>query len=255
MNATVDFAPIAATLRHALEAYFAQRGREPGEAGLRRTIATNTDLVEQRGRPLVTMLAGAGIPSLHGVRLLDVGCGFGGLATYFAAHGAEVNGIDRHSSPFAVGRTAAAEHGLSVVLSEARMEALPTPVQPFDVAIMNNTFCYLVDPDVRQRALTGVAETLRPGGVLLLREMNGWHPFDQFTRLPLLSALRPEHAAQVAGVLRKHRPVVRLASPRMLAHELRDAGYRDVRHLSDREGAVVRLTRPVARYQHVVGRR
>jgi 2-polyprenyl-3-methyl-5-hydroxy-6-metoxy-1,4-benzoquinol methylase len=255
MSASADFAPVAVTLRRELEVYFGARGRDPADGGLRKTIATNSELVEQRGNPLRKMLSSAGITSLRGVRLLDLGCGFGGLSAYFAVHGALVSGVDANASRFKVGRAAAAEHGLPVVLSEGRMEALAAPARPFDVVVMNNTFCYLVDRAVRQRALAGIAEVLRPGGLLLLRELNGWHPFDQFTHLPLISVLRPEHASTLTGLLRQNRPTVRLVSPPALTRELRDAGYVDVRQLSDRDGAVVRLTRNVARYQHVIGRR
>lgn len=255
MSRTADFRPVAATLRRELERHFAGSGRDARDAGLRKTIATNSDLVELRARPLVAMLADAGVVTLEGIRLLDLGCGFGALSAYFGACGADVHGIDLNTSRFRVGRAAAAEHRLPVTLAPGRMEALPALAGAFDVAIMNNTFCYLLEPVDRRRALAGVSELLRPRGVLLIRELNGWHPFDQFTHIPVLPALAPERAARVARLLGRARPVVRVVSPRALARELRDAGYEDVRHLSDRPGGVVRLTRNLARYQHVVARK
>lgn len=255
MTAAVDFVPIAATLRAELERYFAGRGRDASDVRSQMTIATNSDLVERRAQPLVEMLAGAGLSSLAGIRLLDLGCGFGALAAYFAAQGAQVHGVDVNSSRFGVGRTVAARHDLAVTFREGRMQALPPDGEPFDVALMNNTFCYLLDAADRRDALAGVARTLRPYGLLLVRELNGWHPLDQFTRLPLLPALAPQHASRLARALGRRRPLVRIASPRALADELRDAGFADVRHLSDRPGGVVRLTRNLARYQHVIARR
>lgn len=250
-----DFAPVAATLRDELERYFAARGRNLRDPELRRTIATNSDLVEQRAQPLVRMLADAGVTALGGRRVLDLGCGFGALAAYFAAGGAQVHGIDVNAAQLDVGRTVAAVHRLAATFTQARMQAPAESEEPFDVAIMNNTLCYLIDYTARAQALEGTARVLRSDGVLLIRELNAWHPFDQFTGFPLLAALSPEKAAGIARLLRQRRPAVRIVSPRTLMEELREAGYLDVRHLSDRPGLLVRLTRQVARYQHVIGRR
>lgn len=255
MTTAGDFAPVAATLRSEIEQYFAGRGRDEGEQRLRMTIATNSDLVERRALPLVGMLAGAGLPSLAGVRLLDVGCGFGALAAYFAVHGAQVHAIDVNPSRFSVGRAVAARHDLAVTFHEGHMQDLPTFDEPFGVGIMNNTFCYLLGAGDRRAALTGVSRSLRPSGLLLVRELNGWHPLDQFTGLPLLAMLAPQRASRVVRALGMHRPDVRIASPRALAGELRSAGFADVRHLRDQPGRVARLTRNLARYQHVIARK
>lgn len=255
MSSAVDFAPVAATLRRELEAYFGRRAPDRTALSLAKTVATNSDLVERRGRPLVAMLSGAGMTSLEEIRLLDLGCGFGALAAYFAAQGARVKGIDITPSRFCVGRAAAAEHDLAVELAEGRMESLAAPAEHFDVAVMNNTLCYLIDPAARRAALAGVAQALRPGGLLLIRELNRWHPLDQFTNFPLLPALKPEYASRMAQFFRKTRPNVRIVSPPALARELRDAGFHEVRQLSDRPTTPVRLTRNVARYQHIVARR
>lgn len=255
MSGAPDFAPIAATLRRELEAYFRGRARDAADRRLRATIATNSDLVERRGRPLVAMLAGADAAALDGARVLDLGCGFGALSAYFAAHGARVVGIDVNASRFRVGRAAAAEHGLAVVLARGRIEAPPTLAEPFDVAVMNNTFCYLVEPELRRQALERVAALLAPGGVLLLRELNAGHPLDQFTRIPLLALVEPARAARIAGALRMTRPAVRIVAGRTLLAELRAAGFHDVRRLSDSSRLAARMSRRIARYQHVVGRR
>lgn len=256
MSSEPDFALVAATLRGELLAHFAgRRERRLGDpAAVERTVATNSDLVPDRGRPLVRMLAGAGLSSLAGARILDVGCGFGGLAAYLAAHGAHVSGIDANSDRFSVGRTAAEMHGLDLLLWHGRMQELEPADEPFDAALMNNTLCYLVEPAERRAALEGVRASLRPGGLLLIRELNGWHPLDQFTRIPLLPMLDPATALRIARRLDRRRPLVRIVSPRALQREVGRSGYRETERLSDSQGLITRVTRNLARYQHLLAR-
>ncbi len=249
-----DFAPVAASLHARLTAWFERRPGGVPTGGT--TIATNSSALEARGRPLLALMAGREVPDLTGQRLLDLGCGFGALATYFAWNGASVVGVDRNSGSLVVGADVAAEHGLDVELRRGAMERLDVPPASFDVAVMNNTLCYLLTEAERQAALGGALQALRPGGLLVLRDLNGLHPVDQFTRLPLLGLLPPARAVRVAarfGV--PGRPAVRLLPPWRMARDLRRAGFADVRLEADRPGGAARLVRPVARYQHLTALR
>ena len=62
-----------------------------------------------------------------------------------------------------MGRTVAAEHGLPVEFSPGRMEELDLPDESFDLAIQNNSLCYIVDSEDRRSALAETRRVLRPG--------------------------------------------------------------------------------------------
>ena len=83
-----DFDPIAESLRREVLAFYRDRGEEvSGGAGLN-TLETNSGFVERRGAPLIEILRDhGGLDSLEGVRLLDLGCGFGALSAFFAVTG------------------------------------------------------------------------------------------------------------------------------------------------------------------------
>src|SRR5213078_4104082 len=144
--------------------------------------------------------------------VLDVGSGFGALALYFAAAGAEVQGLDPHAERFAVGHAVGLDHGLNVRFDPGYIEDVRYPDASFDAVVMNNSLCYIVDRGDRRQALAQVLRVLRPGGLFVVREPNRLHPVDQFTRIPLIQLLPPRSAERVGRALRGHRSRVRLTT-------------------------------------------
>jgi SAM-dependent methyltransferase len=248
-----DFAPIAASLRVAVTNYFS--GESPPE-GNAITIATNSDLVERRAAIVVRMLAGAGVDELSGLEVLDLGCGFGALSAYLAAQGATVTGLDPHADRMEVGRAVAAEHGLAVTLLNGRMEMPGMADRSFDVAIQNNSLCYLVDRNTRAAALSETLRLLRPGGVLAIRNPNRWTPIDQFTGLPVIHLLPPAAAVRAAGALGRDRSFCRVTSPPATRRELQAAGFASIAQgIYFGNGNRPEALKLVARYQHFTARR
>lgn len=244
------FDAVAATLRETVLGHCERNGVElEGRAGWN-TLETNSGFVERRGAPLVAMATGRlGVPSLAGLRVADLGCGFGALSAFFAFQGARVAGIDVNRPRLEVGREVAAGHGLEVELTRASMEEPGLPAESFDLVVMNNSLCYLAAPGTQPRALRAAFELLAPGGAIVIRNPNRLHPIDQFTELPLLGLLEPEDAVRAAARLGRRRSLCRLVSPRTARRELLDAGFHDVvQHAGGRR----RLTRPAmfARYSH-----
>ncbi|MFY9698901.1 MAG: class I SAM-dependent methyltransferase [Rhodoplanes sp.] len=105
------------------------------------------------------------VPSLAGIRILDVGCGSGGLARLLAEEGAEVTGIDPNPQALTAARTLAP----AARFEEASAEALPFEDAAFDVVLVVNALHH-VPLDAMDRALAEAARVARPGGWLIVLE-------------------------------------------------------------------------------------
>jgi ubiquinone/menaquinone biosynthesis C-methylase UbiE len=253
---TRDFTPIADSLRSKVLSFYEERGESLDGAAGENTLETNSGYVERRATPLLeTLRRVTGRDTIDGLRLIDLGCGFGALAVFFARQGAIVTGIDPIGDRLEVGRAVAAEHDLPVEFSQGRMEKLDFADESFDLAIQNNSLCYITDREDRRSALTETARVLRPGGFLVIRNPNRWHPRDQFTGLPLITLLPAGAATRLSERLGRPRSEVRLVSPLEAKRELRRAGFSDVTLAASPASRWPEFMRPIARYQHLVARR
>ena len=105
------------------------------------------------------------IPSLAGIRILDVGCGSGGLARLLVEEGAEVTGVDPNPQALTAARTLAP----AARFEEASAEALPFEDAAFDVVLVVNALHH-VPLDAMDRAVAEAARVARPGGWLIVLE-------------------------------------------------------------------------------------
>jgi SAM-dependent methyltransferase len=251
-----DFTVLASDLRRRIVAHYAEQGeRLYGEAG-RSTLETNSSLVPRRGEPLAEILRErAGYRSLTGVSLADLGCGFGGLSVYFASLGADVVGLDLNESRLAVPAAVCADRGLSATFRQAPMQRLPLADASVDVAIMNNSLCYVVERSERQAALCEARRALRPGGHLLIRNPNRWSPTDPFTSLPLLPALPGGWPGRISRLMGRPRSDVTLVSVPAARRELRGAGFQPVDEVPLPGRARPLPVRLFARYQHLLAQK
>jgi len=115
-----------------------------------------------------------------GARVLDIGCGTGGMLDFlpeFEAHGVDL-------SPHAV--KLCHERGLQNV-TQASAHELPFPDGMYD-AVLSLDVLYHADVD-ELRALTEMCRVLKPGGILVLN-------------LPAFECLRGAHDDAVSGVRR-----------------------------------------------------
>ena len=253
---TRDFTPIAESLRSNVLSYYAERGESlDGAAGVN-TLETNSGFVERRATPLLeTLRRVTGRDSIERPAPDRPGLRLRSLAVFFAGRGAVVTGIDPIADRLEVGRAAASEYDLPVEFSQGRMEKLDFADESFDLAIQNNSLCYIVDRDDRRSALTETLRVLKPGGLVVIRNPNRWHPRDQFTGLPLIALLPPHAATRLAERLGHPRSEVRLVSPLEAKRELRSAGFTDVTLAASPASRWPEYMKPIARYQHLVARR
>ena len=219
-----------------VRAYHVGRGEDPVSASVRTTIRTNGELVPQRGDLLIRLLDELAGVTMQGRRVLDLGCGFGALATYLAWKGdpQELVAIDTRADYVGVARQSADAIGLSEVLGFeiGDMRALDgLGAGRFDVVIANNSFIYLPTPrDVRQ-ALREIHDVLRPGGHVLFYQANKWRWDEPFTKDPVVHLLPPWLGRAVSKVTgwRHNHGRVRLLSPMELRWRLRRANFADFR--------------------------
>jgi len=101
-------------------------------------------------------------------RVLEVGCGTGGLLVAAARAGIAIVGVDVASRWLVAARRRLADHGLSVPLLAASADQLPWPDGHFDTIVADSLLEHLDDP---ARAVREWSRVLRPGGHLLV-----WSP-------------------------------------------------------------------------------
>lgn len=255
-EAAVGFQPLADALREAVLAEHKRGAAElRGAPGLR-TLETNSGLAARRANSLLALLA-LHEPELDldGLRLLDLGCGFGSLAVYLAYLGAHVTAVDVSLERLRVGEQVAREFGLPMRWIEGTLQELPLPDRRFDLAVLNNSLCYVVPRPERLVSLVHVRRVLDRGGRLLMRNPNRTAPLDPFTRLPGLNRLPPGVALASARAVGRHRSYVRLLSARAQRAELRHVGFEVLDIRAARRRTVGWLDRWAASYQHVLARR
>ncbi len=116
---------------------------------------------EARGSALAALLPGTG-------RILEVGCGTGGLLAAAAREGRTIEGVDIALRWLVVARRRLDDGGLSVPMMAASADRLPYPDASFDAVVADSVLEHLDDP---AGAVREWARVLRPGGALVV-----WSP-------------------------------------------------------------------------------
>jgi SAM-dependent methyltransferase len=247
-----NFARVARALRGEIIEYYRARGKSiDDEAGLV-TLDTNSTLVPDRARLLLDLYQSRGErDSIEGLEVADLGCGFGAMSLYFANAGARVTGIDKDQERFRIGAGLAERLGLTASFERGWLEVMALPDSHFDLAVINNSLCYITDRDDRRRALANSLRILKPGGWLIVRDPSRTSPLDPFSRLPLVHQLPPRLARPMLRLTARGRArsQVRLMSPRAGRRALRRAGFGEVHTERGAPGGLR------VRYQHLTARR
>ncbi len=104
---------------------------------------------------------------LSGGRILDVGCGDGGLVRFLTREGARAVGLECSEVQLRQAEAAVRVGGETYVFG--RGEALPFEDRSFDAVVYSNSLHH-VAPDRMDRALDEAGRVLRPGGLLYVAE-------------------------------------------------------------------------------------
>jgi len=132
-----------------------------------------TDALEEE---LILEVAG----DVAGRRMLDVGGGDGKLVQLFARKQAQVTIMDMDSRMLDAVRHRFADAGLPVETVEGDAARLPFPDNSFDIVTVVTVLCFVEDAG---QAVAEMARVLRPGGVLLLGELNRYSLWAAWRRL------------------------------------------------------------------------
>ena len=123
-----------------------------------------TEAIEQR---LVLELMG----DLRDARVLDAGCGDGGLVCAAASRGAAAIGLDPDPAMLAAARMRAGGAHVQAAFVDGRIEQIPFGNASFDIVVAVTVLCFLADAS---GAVREMARVLRPGGRLVLGELGRW---------------------------------------------------------------------------------
>ncbi len=106
-----------------------------------------------------------------GATVLDAPCGHGRIANRLAARGLGVVGLDGNPAFLELARRDAAESGVDVEYVHGDLRELPWSAR-FDAALNWYTSFGYFDDEGNQRVLSAYRRALKPGGRLLLEQIN-----------------------------------------------------------------------------------
>jgi len=119
------------------------------------------------------------IGDAKGLRVLDYGCGYGGLGLYLCQQGARVWGFDLSEPAIAAANIAAKRYGLPAEFSQMDATALAYPDDFFDLVVGFGVLHHVIK---YPQADTHLLRVLRPGGRAVFHETLWDNPLINFAR-------------------------------------------------------------------------
>ncbi len=141
-------------------------------------------MIQQRQRAMVLSLRQAGITSLAGKRILEIGCGSGGVLRELLWVGAQplsLHGVELLD--WRLREAKALTPHLPLINADGRR--LPYADQSFDLVAQFTVFSSLLDEEVRRAVAAEMQRVLRPGGAIV------WYDFWLNPKNPQTRGVRP----------------------------------------------------------------
>ncbi len=137
------------------------------------------------------------IGELEGKRILDLGCGAGEAAVYFAGKGAEASGIDISGEMIRVAQRLAEKHAVKVDLQQMGAEALRFEDGSFDIVYGYGALHHIDLP----LSAGEIHRVLKKGGLAVFVEPLGYNPvlwvYRLFAKATRTTAERPFFFSQL----------------------------------------------------------
>jgi ubiquinone/menaquinone biosynthesis C-methylase UbiE len=147
-------------------------------------------VIQQRQRAVLKCLQGNGFYPLKGRRILELGCGSGGVLLETLSFGAVP--VALHGAELLFERLKAARQPLaSLPLVCADGQALPYTSASFDLTMQFTVFSSVLDDEVRRNMAREMLRVTRPGGLIL------WYDFWLNPSNPQTRGIRP---AEIRGL-------------------------------------------------------
>jgi len=152
----------------------------------------NLYMYQRRERALLSMLRRHGLAPLAGRRIVDVGCGSGGLLADFLRYGARAE--DLAGADLLAERIESARRRFpAIAFAVADASALPYAGASFDVALQFTLLSSVRDRAMRESIAAETLRVLRPGGALVWYDFI-WNPLNRDVRGIGLRELRRLYA-------------------------------------------------------------
>jgi SAM-dependent methyltransferase len=133
---------------------------------------------QQRERALIKALKRTGIDTLSNKRILDVGCGSGGVLREFVRYGAShdnLYGIDLLPDRIESARKISPD----IDLRCGNAEELPYENKLFDIVLLFTVLTSVFDPKMKKNIASEALRVLKPAGIIIYydyRYNNPWNP-------------------------------------------------------------------------------
>lgn len=124
----------------------------------------------QRQRETLSLLRHLSLTYLSNIRILELGCGRGGVLLEYLSYGAMPESL--HGCDLLLDRVRDAHHTLPhISLTCADGQRLPYPSHVFDIALQYTAFSSILDEQVKANLAKELLCVLKPGGLIL------WYDF------------------------------------------------------------------------------
>ena len=119
------------------------------------------------------------VGDVRGLRVLDYGCGYGGLGIYLSQCGAQVSGFDLSGPAIETANSAAQRYGLAAQFAQMDAEELRYPDGSFDLVVGFGVLHHVIK---YPRAGSHLFRVLKPGGKAVFHETLWDNPFINLAR-------------------------------------------------------------------------